>query len=170
MRLSEAARRTVKDLAWAITFAVVIVATVFFLFPKWGTVSASSIVNSPTANQNYRSVVGFFDGGGAALSGTTTRCQQVNFGGTINEFSMVADQSGNATVTVLAISFGSYTGPGSAVDISNGGETMTGAVSKQDSTLTGWTTSLAANTVVCFSLSSPATITWLNANIRVTAN
>ena len=83
---------------------------------------------------------------------------------------MIADQSGNATVTVKTVAFASYTGPASTSDISSGGETMTGAVTKQDSTLSGWTTPFTANTVVCFALSSPATVTWVAANVKIAAN
>ena len=60
----------------------------------------------------WRTVPFFFDGGGRALSGTTTRCGLVPFGGLINRFSMAADQTGSATVTVKAVALGSYTGPG----------------------------------------------------------
>lgn len=93
----------------------------------------------------------------------------------INQFLMAADQPGAATVIVKTIALGSYTGPSSATDISNGGETMTASVSKQDSALTGWTYSgtnpnaglLPANTMVCFTLSNPTAITWLAGQIQL---
>ena len=150
----------------------------------WSNVTRSNYVDSDTIYTNatwstsnympFRTVAFFFDGGGSALSGTTTRCTLVPFGGNINQFSMAADQSGSATVTVKAVAFGSYTGPASATDISNGGESMA-SVSKQDVALTGWTYAgnkpaagpLPPNTMVCFSLSSPATITWLSGNIQI---
>jgi len=115
----------------------------------------------------WRTVPFFFDGGGSALSGSITRCGLVSFGGKINQFSMAADQSGSATVTVKAIAFGSYTGPGSASDISNGGESLSSAVTKQDATLTGWTTTVTPNTMLCFTLSSPSTVTWVGGNVQI---
>jgi hypothetical protein len=123
----------------------------------------------------YRAVGFFFDGGGAALAGTATRCSLTPFGGVINQFSMAADQAGGATVTVKTVALGSYTGPGSATDISNGGETMSASVSRQDSTLSGWTyagTNPSAgppppNTMVCFTLSNPSAITWLVGQIQL---
>lgn len=124
-----------------------------------------------TTNQNIRTITAVFDGGGSALSGTTTRCTHVNFAGTIQEFTMISDVSGNATVDVLTVAYGSYTGPASASSITDSHTpSMTSAAKFQDSTLTSWTTSLSANTVVCFTLSSPATVTWVAANIKVAAN
>jgi hypothetical protein len=122
----------------------------------------------PTNNyMPYRTVPFFFDGGGGPLSGTTTRCGLVSFGGQINQFSMAADQAGTARITVKAVVFGSYTGPGSAQDISNNGDLMAGAVALQDTTLTGWNTLLVPNTMVCFTLSNPAGITWIGGNLQV---
>ena len=123
----------------------------------------------------FKTVAFFFDGGGAALSGTTSRCSLISFGGTINQFSMAADQAGAATVTVKAVGLGSYTGPASAVDISNGGEPLSGAAWKQDSNLAGWNYAgtnpasgpLQPNTMVCFTLSNPSGITWLTGQIQL---
>jgi hypothetical protein len=126
-----------------------------------------------TTNQNYRDIVLAWDCGGSACSGTITRCREVSFGGTINQFSLVADASNSTgTVTVGVASLASYasTGPAAAADISNGGETMTTAYRLQDSTLTGWTTALTAGSVVCGTLSSPANGTWYQATVRVSAN
>ncbi len=105
-------------------------------------VTGSKLTSPSWSENNYmpwRTVSFFFDGGGSPLSGTTTRCGLVPFGGLINRFSMAADQTGSATITVKAVALGSFTGPGSAIDISNGGEVMTNAAKLQDTTLAGWT-------------------------------
>ena len=135
------------------------------------TCQATSSGSAPTTNQNIRSVSVFFDGGGTALSGTLSRCSQVNYAGTIEKVTILADQSGSATIDVRTVAYASYTGPGSASTITaSDTPALSSAVKSQDSTLTGWTTSLTANTVVCFVLSSPSTVTWLAANIEVAAN
>ena len=127
--------------------------------------------SGPTTNQNLRSVSAVFDGGGSALSGTTSRCSQINYAGTINKVTVIADVSGTATVDVRTVAYGSYTGPSSASTITaSDTPALSSAIKYQDSTLSGWTTSLAANTVVCFVLSSPSTVTWIAANIEVAAN
>ena len=122
---------------------------------------------SANNNMPWRTIPFFFDGGGSALSGTITRCTSITFGGLINKFFVQADQAGNATITVKSVANGSYTGPGSASDISNGGEVMANAITKSDTTLAGWTTALAPDTTVCVSLSNPGTATWLSGYVRV---
>lgn len=127
--------------------------------------------NGPTTNQNIREVTFVFDGGGSALSGTIDRCHVVDFGGTIKQVSIVADQSGSATIDVQTVSYASYTGPSSASTItSSDTPALSSAVKYQDSTLTGWTTSLTAGMVVCGKLTSPSTITWANMTLEVAAN
>ena len=131
----------------------------------------SSSGSGPTTNQNIRSVSVVFDGGGSALSGTISRCTQVNYAGTIEKATILADQSGTATIDVRTVAYASYTGPASASTITaSDTPALSSAVKFQDSTLTGWTTTLAANTAVCFVLSSPSTVTWLAAYIEVAAN
>jgi hypothetical protein len=123
-----------------------------------------------TANQNIRQVVISFDGGGAALSGTITRCQTVEFGGAIQKINIVGDLAGSGRFKVLTVPFATYAGASSASDISNGGELISGAYSLQDSTLTGWNTALTAGTVVCGQLSNEATDTWWAITLQVAAN
>ena len=95
----------------------------------------------------------------------------MNYAGTIEKVSILADQSGSATIDVRTVAYASYTGPASASTITaSDTPALSSAVKFQDSTLTGWTTTLAANTAVCFVLSSPSTVTWLAANIEVAAN
>ena len=138
---------------------------------KWVSGNVKIAATANTANQNIRAVSFLFDGGGSALSGTVTRCQQVNYSGTIQEVTLLADASGSATVDVQTVAYASYTGPGSASSITaSDTPALSSAVAYQDSTLTGWTTSLSANTMVCFVLSSPTTVKWVSGNIKIAAN
>jgi hypothetical protein len=131
--------------------------------------SASS-AGGATTNQNYREVSAFFDGGGSALSGTVQACRVVSYAGTINSFTVAADQSGSATIKVLTVAFASYTGIGSASDITGGGESLSSAVTKQDTSLSGWTTAFSANTMVCIQVTSPSTVTQLAVTVRISAS
>lgn len=125
----------------------------------------------PTANQNLRSIGAVFDGGGVALAGTITRCAPVNFAGTIQGVTLISDVSGSVTIDVQTVVYSSYTGPSSASTITaSATPALSSAVKYQDTTLTGWTTTLAANTMVCFKLSSPSTLTWAAISVKVAAN
>jgi hypothetical protein len=121
----------------------------------------------------WRTIPFFFDGGGSALSGSTTRCAVVPFGGAVNRFSMLADQSGTATVTVKMVALGSYSGLASAnVDITPPtGVTMTNASSLVDTALSGWSFTginpLPANSAVCVTVSNPSALTWLSGNVQL---
>jgi hypothetical protein len=124
-----------------------------------------------TANRNLRSIGAVFDGGGIALTGTITRCLPVNFSGAIQGVTLISDVSGSVTIDVQTVAYSSYTGPSSASTITaSATPALSSAVKYQDTTLTGWTTSLAAGTMVCFKLSSPSTLTWAAINIKVAAN
>jgi len=125
----------------------------------------------PTANQNVRTFGATFDGGGSALTGTLTRCVNIYEAGTIQQAVLIADQSGSVTVDVKTVAQTSYTGPASASSITAAAiPALSSAVRFSDSTLTGWTTSLSANTVACFVMSSPTTVQWVNATIKMAAN
>jgi hypothetical protein len=159
--------------AWVCLFLVFSLATLAVLIP-WVPARASNITQQTggsTTNQNIRPLGATFVNGGAALSGTQTICQPVFFSGTIQQVDLIGDQSGNVTVDVRTVPFASYTGPGSASTITAADTpALSSAVKLSDSTLTGWTTSLSANTVVCYVMSSPATVTFAVLQLKVAAN
>lgn len=124
-----------------------------------------------TTNQNLRDVVMTFDGGGLPVAGSATRCREVTFAGTIQGAYIEADVSGSITIDVKTVAHSSYTGPASASTITaSATPALSSAVKYTDTTLTGWTTSLAANTAVCFAMSAPATVTWATITLKVAAN
>lgn len=124
----------------------------------------------PTTNQNIRTVSFYFDGGGSAITATTS-CTHVNYAGTIQSFTMIGQASGNATVDVQTVAYSSWTGPASASSITDAHTpAMTAATKYQDTTLTSWTTSFTAGTVVCFVMTGPTVMTWLSGNIKIAAN
>jgi len=84
---------------------------------------------------------------------------------------LLADVSGSVTVDVRTVAQTSYTGPASATTITASDiPALASAVRFSDTTLTGWTTSVTANTVACFVMSSPATVTWVQATVKFAAN
>lgn len=123
-----------------------------------------------TPNQNIRRIAFAFDGAGSLLSGTLTRCNNADFGGVIQQFMAIGDVPGSAIIKILTAPLSAYSGPASASDITNGGEAISGAASKQDVTLTNWTTALSPNTVICAQLISPMGFTWLQGELAIAAN
>jgi hypothetical protein len=124
---------------------------------------------SPTTNQNIRTI-------GAVLTPTAlTSCVYVAFAGTINAFHAVAGDGATVDTVLVKVetqpTFATFisTGVSGASDISNGGEQLTSVLGKVDTTLTSWTTTLAAGTTVCFVGSTFSAGTSVNANINVAA-
>lgn len=140
-------------------------------FVDSGAVGCQGSGGGGTPNQNIRTMGATFDGGGSALTGTLTRCVNVYESGTISQVVLIADASGSVTVDVQTVAQTSYTGPGSASSITAADTpALSAAVRFSDTTLTGWTTALAANTVACFVMSSPATVKWVNITVKFSAN
>ncbi len=142
------------------------------VFDANGNVIDSGIVPGAgtTTNQNIRTVSFYFDGGGSAITATTS-CTHVNYAGTIQSFTMIGQASGNATVDVQTVAYSSWTGPASASSITDSHTpAMTAATKYQDTTLMSWTTSFTAGTVVCFVMTGPTVMTWLSGNIKIAAN
>jgi|HubBroStandDraft_1064217.scaffolds.fasta_scaffold00168_12 hypothetical protein len=136
--------------------------------------TATAITGLTTANQNLRSILadfGDFTSTASALSASAQACVVVPFSGTINKVQLIAMPSGSVTVDVRTVAFASYTGPSSTSTITaSDTPALSSATRYTDSTLTGWTTSLTANSVVCFYLTSPTTITGVQAIVTVAAN
>jgi hypothetical protein len=112
-----------------------------------------------------------FDGGGGALTGTQDACVDVPFAATITGVTLLSDVAGSATLDVRTVAYASYTGPASVSSIAASAiPALSNATKYQDTTLTGWTTSVPANTVMCFHLTSPATLTWALIDVKGTVN
>lgn len=102
------------------------------------------------------SIGAILDGGGAPIPANTIIYVRVPFACTINEFTILADQSGSITVKVYKDTYANYP-PNASDDISNGGLAVTTATKATDTTLTGWTTAIAAGDVLAFTNTTIAT-------------
>ena len=129
-----------------------------------GTVAASS-------GARTRGIEFVIDGGGSAI--TSTVCSftagqlctlHVPMACTITNATLIGDgQSGSAVIEVASVSratFISGTIPTSGNKITaSAPPTISSAKASSDSTLTGWTTSVAADTIMAFSVTSATTLT-----------
>ncbi len=137
-------------------------------------IDVGSCIGCNSTNQNIRTIGYNFDGGGSALSGTITRCVRVPYAGTITGWYIDADQSGSATFGVRSVAFASYTGSAGYsgyTDVTGGGTApvLSSAVTATFANLTSWATAVTAKEY-CMQLSSPATVTWINVYLIVSAS
>lgn len=111
------------------------------------------------------------------VSSTGTKsCSVVEVAGTIVAAHLIANAlptGSNLVVDVLKVGFSSYTGPASASSITASAvpTIATGGSNPryEDTTLTGWTTSIAANDVVCVAISTAPSggATWAALSLEV---
>lgn len=130
--------------------------------------TAGGASTAPAYAANVSSVGAILDGGGAAIAANTIVYVRVPFACTINEFTILADQSGSITVKVYKDTYANYP-PIAADDISNGGLAVTTATKATDTTLTSWTTAIAAGDVLAFTNTTLATsVTRVTCQLKVT--
>lgn len=104
------------------------------------------------------------NGGGSVVTAATGPIRYVRDACTINLAMLDADQSGSLTVTIERAAY--TTGTPSWSTISSG-FALSSARSLKDSTLSGWTTSVAADSLVRASVTgTPATITYATVELR----
>jgi len=129
---------------------------------------------APSSNQNIRTIgasFGSFQSGASALSAGATSCVPVYFSGTIKAVHLIANVSGSVTIDVQTVLHASWAGTASVSSItSSDTPALSSASAYTDTTLTGWTTTLAANTDVCFVMSAPTTIAGASITVEVAAN
>lgn len=125
-----------------------------------------------TGPSPFADITFVMDGGGAALTTGVKGYIPVDFACTINEVTLLADQSGSITVDIWKCTYSAFdagsTHPVVGDDITNGGEALATATKGQDSTLTGWTTSISAGDILAFHVKVAATnITRLTVALKV---
>lgn len=112
------------------------------------------------------------DGGGSVITSGQKGTIVVDFAGTIQEVTMLADQSGSIVVELQKVSFSTYappTHPATADKInSSTPPTISSATKSQDATLSGWTTSISAGDIIGYNVTgTPSGITRVNIALKV---
>lgn len=107
-----------------------------------------------------------FDGGGAVLTPGVFVDVLVPFNCTITAATVLADQSGAVVFSVLADPYASF--PPATNIAPTTPPTISGSDKSQDSTLSGWTTAIAAGTVVRFGVVSCTSIQRATLTLEVT--
>lgn len=107
-----------------------------------------------------------FDGSGAVLSPGVFADVLVPFGCTIIAATLLADQTGSLVLSVLADPYASF--PPTTDIAPTAPPTITASDKSQDSTLSGWTTAIAAGTVVRFGIVSCTSIQRATLTLEVT--
>lgn len=131
------------------------------------TLSAGALASS---SNSLTAAVGYtISGGGAAITtGVAGVGLTVPFAATINSVTLQADQTGSIVIDIWKTTYASYPPTVSNTICASAKPTITSGIKYTDSTLTGWTTSIAAGDVLYFNVDSCSTITGVVLTLKVT--
>lgn len=99
------------------------------------------------------------DGGGSAITTGTKGYVECPFAGTIVQATVLLDQSGSIVIDVWKDTYANYPPTDADSITASAPPTVSSATKSQDSTLTGWTTSVAAGDIFGFNVDSITTAT-----------
>jgi len=106
------------------------------------------------------------DGGGSPPATGSKGYIQVPYGCTITGWTLVADQSGSAQITVKKSTYAGF--PTTSSIVASAQPALTSAQKNTSTTLTGWTTAITAGDILEFNLDSVATCQRLTLELQIT--
>ena len=129
--------------------------------------TATGASSAPAFEDDLESVNFIIDGGGSAITTGVKGDLIVDFACTIQSVTMLADQSGSIVVDIWKDNYASFPPVDGDSITSSAVPTITTATKSQDSTLTGWTTSIAAGDILRYNVDSITSIQRLTITLKV---
>lgn len=108
------------------------------------------------------------DGGGSAITTGQKGHVRIPFACTINRATALADQSGSIVVDIWKDTYGNFPPADGDSITASAPVTISGATKSEDSTLTGWTTSISADDILAFNVDSVTDIERVLISLKVT--
>ena len=121
-----------------------------------------------TANTKIGTLTFIIDGGGSAITTGIKGDLEIPFACTINRATLLADQSGSIVVDIWKDTYANFAPTVADTITAAAKPTLSAATKSQDSTLTGWTTSIAAGDILRFNVDSASTLTRVTLSLKVT--
>lgn len=107
------------------------------------------------------------DGGGVALTTGVKLDIPVDFACTIVAATLLADQSGSIVLDLWKDTYANFPPTGADSICASAKPTLSAAVKAKDTTLTGWTTSIAAGDILRLNVDSVSTVTRVTLALKV---
>ncbi len=108
------------------------------------------------------------DGGGATITTGIKGFVEVPFACTVTAARMFADQSGSIVVDIWKDTYANYPPVDADSITASAPPTISSATKSQDTTLTGWTTAIAAGSIFGFNVDSATTVQRVTVALTVT--
>lgn len=118
-------------------------------------------------SEKRTSITFFIDGGGSAITTGVKGDLEIPFACTIERATILADQSGDIVVDIWKDTYANFPPTDADSITSSAPPTLSSATKAQDSTLTGWTTSISAGDVLRFNVDSVATVERVTISLKV---
>lgn len=119
-------------------------------------------------NTKIATISFIIDGGGSAITTGVKGDLEIPFACTINRVTTLADQSGSIVVDIWKDTYANYPPTVADTITASAKPTLSTATKAQDSTLTGWTTSVTAGDTLRFNVDSITTCTRVLVSLKVT--
>lgn len=127
---------------------------------------SGTTLKTTTANRT-RQVGITVDGGGLALTTGVKGYKSIPWSGTITGVRMLADQSGSCVVDIWKDTYANYPPVVGDSITAAAKPTISATTKSEDTTLTGWTTSVTAGDVLGFNVDSATTITRVTLELTI---
>ena len=121
-----------------------------------------SVTDEGGGDVSYKPIVAIefvIDGGGSAITTGEKGHLEIPFDCTILQASLLADQSGSIVVDIWKDVYANFPPTVADTITASAKPTLSSAQKAQDSTLTGWTTTITAGDVLAFKVDSATTVT-----------
>jgi hypothetical protein len=130
--------------------------------------SSAGVNTAPAWATNIASINFIIDGGGAEITTGVKGYLEIPFACTITRATALADQSGSIVVDIWKDTYANYPPTDADSITSVTPVTISTATKSQDSTLSSWTTSIAAGDVLGYNVDSITTCQRVTVALRVT--
>ncbi|WP_374569700.1 hypothetical protein [Phenylobacterium sp.] len=127
-----------------------------------GVVQAVSLKNTP-----YVTIPFVFDGGGAAITPGFKGVLPIDFPCVILGWTLLGEQAGSIVIDVWKDTFANAPLTAAASITAAAKPTISDDVKAQSTTLTGWTTAIAAGDVLAFNVDSASTLEFVTLGLKV---
>jgi hypothetical protein len=108
------------------------------------------------------------DGGGSAITTGVKGDLEIPFACTINQATLLADQSGSIVIDVWKDTYANFAPTVADTITASAKPTLSTAIKAQDATLTGWTKTITAGDILRFNVDSATTVTRVTLSIKIT--
>jgi hypothetical protein len=134
------------------------------------TLSLSSTTLGMSSNQKTRTITFVIDGGGfgSPISTGIKGFIEVPFSCTINSVTLLANQSGSIVVDIWKDTYANFPPTVADTITASAKPTLSSAQNSQNTTLTGWTTSITAGDILAFNVDSATIVQHVTLSLKVT--